>query len=723
MTISSTSDTSELIGNGVATVLDLTFRFFSDADVKVYLVDITTGNETLLTQGVHYTITGAGDPEVDGMATGKVTAITPPATGTKLVAKREMEITQPTDVVNQGRFFANIHENVFDRLTMLIQQIGSNSNAGMRKNLLGTKWNALGLAIGNVGAPTEADDAATLAYVQSYVAAILETGQGPVNNAANVLYAPSIGSPTTNVASFLDRTTDGMLWFSRDLGGVPGAGDNSAAFAAAIALGKPIYFEPGSYLLQTFEQVPAAGCRLVGAGMAHTELLFSTAVTTAINAFVLSNANVTFENIKVRVTGPVGATVQTFALRANNLTFDSVEVDGENTALNANVINAFNFADTNVDNLRVMNCDIHNVQRVNLRTNTNTGVATNLLYQNNRFRNMGQGGLQFNFPLGSISGVRVLGNVFRDFHAGTERIYTGGASLTNATFAGNVFLGAANECIHLEEGGDNITITGNVMAANAHGVILGDNNVGGSFKAPSRVTITGNSFLDGSLTRANEAVRAPNNGVGIDSYSGLLIADNVIRGYDRGLNLAAGAQAVRGNYIVNCNIGARSEKLGPWLAGNTFQNCSTAISGINGAGLVGKNSFVEPIIYAASEDGSRVSMAGFTLDITSDVSLPAGAATLVATGLPLAAGNRMWGSIRGVMGSSSTRFRHRASEITFDGTTLTDTQKVEVGSGDIAFTGFVLDASQLKARLNNTGALQTMRHLAIEFDGIWTSAA
>lgn len=510
----------------------------------------------------------------------------------------------------------------------------------------------------------------------------------------------------------------------KDFGAIGnGVADDSAAVAAAIAVGLPVYFPEGTYLITTFGISPATGARLIGAGMGKSELLFRTASTTAISAFVLSNPDTSFEHISVRVEGPVGATVQTFALRASNLTFDYVEIDGGNTALNANVVNAFNFADNDVDNLRVTNCDIHNVQRVNLRTNTNTGTATNLLYMGNRFRAMGQGGLQFNFPLGSISGVRVIGNFFKDFHAGTEQIYTGGASLTNATFANNVFAGVANECIHLEEGGDNISITGNVFAANAHGVFLGDNNVGGGFLAPSRITITGNAFIDGSLTRANEGVRAPNNAVGIETYNGLVIADNVIRGYDRGLNLSAGPQSVHGNTVVNCNIGVRSEKLGPWLTGNTFQNCPTAISGINGAGLVGKNRFYEVTTYASSVDGSRVSMSGFTLDLTADTALPGSVATLIPTGLPLGSANRLWGSLRCVGGISSTAYRHRISEATFDGTTLTDTEKAAVGLGSVALTGFVLDAGTLKARFNNTGTATTLRHFAVEFDGMWTSAA
>lgn len=516
----------------------------------------------------------------------------------------------------------------------------------------------------------------------------------------------------------------GVLLFCKDFGGVPGEVDNSTSFAAAMASGKPVYFEPGSYMVQSFGHSPAENTRIIGAGVGHSEINFSAQDTTPVHALSLVNRGASFENIKVRVSGPTGATVQVFSLRANDLTFDHVEVDGGNTSSNPNVVNAFNFGDANVDNLRVLNCDIHNVQRVNLRTNTNTGIATNLLYQGNRFRNMGQGGLQFNFPLGSISGLRVIGNFFRDFHAGTEKIYTGGASLTNATFANNLFMGAANECIHLEEGGDNISITGNVFAANAKALTLGDNDVGGTFKTPSRITVTGNTFIDASLTRANVAIDAPDNSTGIRSYAGLIIDSNAFRGYDVAINVEGGSQSVRGNYIANCDKGVRSRKLGPWCAGNTFDNVSTAVCGVACAGLVGKNTFINPITLASSEDGSRVSMSGFCVDITSDISVAASAYTNVNTGIPTTSGNRMWGTLRLVAGfSAANHYRHRAGEVTWDGTTLTDTEKVSVGSGSVALSGLVNNSNVLAARFNNTGAAVTLRHLAVDFDGIWTSSA
>ena len=130
MTVSSNTSTTTFLGNG-ATVFPLPFRFFDNADLRVYRIDTTTGAATLQVLGTDYTLTGAGEPEVSGNATGVLTLSAPLSIGgPNLYIERVMEVEQPTDIVNQGNFFADIHEDAFDRMTMLIQQgIGQSNNA------------------------------------------------------------------------------------------------------------------------------------------------------------------------------------------------------------------------------------------------------------------------------------------------------------------------------------------------------------------------------------------------------------------------------------------------------------------------------------------------------------------------------------------------------------------------------------------------------------------
>lgn len=126
MTVSSTTDRATFPGNGVAQIFPLPFRFFENSDIQVWLVTNATGALTPQTLGVHYTLAGANDPEVDGSSTSALTMLAAPTALQSLFVQRVIPVTQPTDIINQGRFFPEIHETVFDRLTMLIQQgIGS----------------------------------------------------------------------------------------------------------------------------------------------------------------------------------------------------------------------------------------------------------------------------------------------------------------------------------------------------------------------------------------------------------------------------------------------------------------------------------------------------------------------------------------------------------------------------------------------------------------------
>lgn len=132
MTVISATNNETFIGNGVTTIWDLPFRFFSNGDVFAYLIDPVTKVITPLVQGTDYGLTGAGLPEQFGTAPGKIVTAVPVPNLTQLFVERIMDIEQLTDIINQGRFFPEVHEDVFDRLTMLIQQTNSNANGAIR---------------------------------------------------------------------------------------------------------------------------------------------------------------------------------------------------------------------------------------------------------------------------------------------------------------------------------------------------------------------------------------------------------------------------------------------------------------------------------------------------------------------------------------------------------------------------------------------------------------
>ena len=122
MTVSSQTNKLRAVGNGVASAFPLPFRFFANSEISALFVERATGVTTPAVIGTDYTLTGAGDPEVNGSATGVLTTTVPLAATRDLIVIRTLPTIQATDIVNQGEFFASTHEDVFDRLTMIGQQ-------------------------------------------------------------------------------------------------------------------------------------------------------------------------------------------------------------------------------------------------------------------------------------------------------------------------------------------------------------------------------------------------------------------------------------------------------------------------------------------------------------------------------------------------------------------------------------------------------------------------
>lgn len=132
MTVSSNTDRATFPGNGATIVFPLPFRFFFNSEIQAGLLTNATGELTPLVLGTHYSLAGAGLPEVDGNAASVLTMLAAPSALQSLYVQRVMPISQPTDIVNQGKFLPEIHENVFDRLTMLIQQANGEGKGAIR---------------------------------------------------------------------------------------------------------------------------------------------------------------------------------------------------------------------------------------------------------------------------------------------------------------------------------------------------------------------------------------------------------------------------------------------------------------------------------------------------------------------------------------------------------------------------------------------------------------
>jgi len=290
----------------------------------------------------------------------------------------------------------------------------------------------------------------------------------------------------------------------KDFGAVgDGVADDTPAFQSALASGRDIYFPDGTYrvvLTAGANFTPSANTALIADDPHQAVLAFESATSSYKSIFNVTNDGFSIKGLGSTFSGVASDSTQFISLTANDLTVVGCKIDGGNVA-GSNLYNFIEYLDVDTSNIRIVDNEISGVQRVQLRSNTRTGNIRNVLYQGNYIHDLGQGGVQFNVPTGSAKNIRIVSNHFEDFTAGTEQIFCGGASVQNMVIASNVFEGDANECVHLEEEAENIAITGNEIVANADGIFLTDNNIGGTFEQPQNIVISSNVFFDGSLTR------------------------------------------------------------------------------------------------------------------------------------------------------------------------------------------------------------------------------
>lgn len=117
MTIPSTTNRNDYTGNGATDTYAYSFKIFSDTSLLVTQRD-TSNEESTLTLGVDYTVTGVGETSGGDvvLSAGNLT------TNYLLTIRRVRPLTQNSDLRNQGEFFPETYEDALDILTMNDQQ-------------------------------------------------------------------------------------------------------------------------------------------------------------------------------------------------------------------------------------------------------------------------------------------------------------------------------------------------------------------------------------------------------------------------------------------------------------------------------------------------------------------------------------------------------------------------------------------------------------------------
>ncbi|MHB6028159.1 phage tail fiber domain-containing protein [Klebsiella pneumoniae] len=164
MTVSTQVSRNEYTGNGATTQYDFTFRILDKSHLLVQTLD-TSESIVTLTLGTDYTVTG-----VNRYNGGKVVLTSALPAGYKISIERSTPVTQEASIRNQGGFFPEIHEDAFDKLTMLIQQCFSFLRLALRKpSFIANYYDALNNRIRNLRDPSQAQDAATKNYVDNSI--------------------------------------------------------------------------------------------------------------------------------------------------------------------------------------------------------------------------------------------------------------------------------------------------------------------------------------------------------------------------------------------------------------------------------------------------------------------------------------------------------------------------------------------------------------------------
>lgn len=121
------------VGNGVTTVFPFAFKVFAATDLSVLCL-AGTDTPTELTLGADYSVSlNANQDTAPG---GSVTLVSALPSSSRMVVASSVEALQEVVLTNLGGFFPTVLNTVFDRLTILAQQVQQDADRSLKFGLL-----------------------------------------------------------------------------------------------------------------------------------------------------------------------------------------------------------------------------------------------------------------------------------------------------------------------------------------------------------------------------------------------------------------------------------------------------------------------------------------------------------------------------------------------------------------------------------------------------------
>lgn len=498
----------------------------------------------------------------------------------------------------------------------------------------------------------------------------------------------------------------------KDFGAVgDGVANDTAAFRAALlgAAGGILRLPKGVYRMP-FSEVNAfsipANTTIEGDEKASTEIVLVPDSTTYRNLFVLASY-VTFRGVKITLQSPAGGSASLFAGDQTGLTLDDCYLDGGMTNSGASLShNAYgiNFANTGtVTDITIRGCVITHWQYFFLKTNAATSVQRRISVEHCEFfGNFGED-CSFNSPaVGAVmDDIQVYACRFRASNAVSASLtglYVAFASCTNFRVALCDFQGTITDAIHIEEASYRGVITGNTMLVDGKGIVVQDNNIGGTSLVPSELTITSNTISkSGTLKAASTyGIWLVNDATPEVPAKRVVIANNVCNGFFAGIQTASSgddACVVADNVSHECARGFVMSDFVSSVQDNTSSACDIGLFSDTSTMAV-RHRFIE---CTTSVDAfNRPAHLVDPMFLWNEFSVGAGATVNKGT-FALTSGDRVYGewAVSAYCDTSADN-ANRRNLATWDGTTWASTSLMAIEPGAIALT------------VNNTGSVMNI---------------